>query len=122
MDEEQDPDDAPEPAGEIRLPFVKTLAKPNDDGSRRDFWAVEPSNDYGHDCLVGSYYGRPAVAEMRRLGTGWLLQDIVLAMLRHNDRRHRPLIIGFCSEIERALVAPPPARPAPVPGGGGGHG
>lgn len=123
MKEEQDPDEIPkpepEPEGEIRLPFVKTLAKPNDEGSRRDFWAVEPSNDYGHDCLAGAYYGRLAIAEMRRLGTGWLLQDIVWAMVRHANRRHKGLIIGFCSEIERALVAP--ARPAPPPGDGGGH-
>lgn len=127
MEEEKHPEEVsepdPGPAGEIRLPFVRTLSKPNDEGSRRDFWAVEPSKDYGHDCLAGAYYGRLAVAEMRRLGTGWLLQDIVWAMVRHADRRHKGLIIGFCSEIERAVAAVAPAPPArPSPDDGGGHG
>lgn len=96
------------PEAEIQLPFVAELAKANEEGSRRDFWAVEASGDYLKDCTIGAFYGRLAVAEMRRLGTGWLLQDIVWAMVRKAERGHKGLIIGFCSEIERALLATPP--------------
>lgn len=105
MKEQKDRDEASGPAGEIRLPFIKTCAKPDDEGLRRDFWSVEPSGDYLQDCTVGAFYGRLTVAESRRLGEGWLLQDIVWAMVRRADKRHKGLIIGFCSEIERALLS-----------------
>jgi hypothetical protein len=95
------------PANHIRLPFVVRRQIPDEEGSARDFWAVEPSGNYIMDCATGAYYGRLTIAEMRRLGTGWLLQDIVWAMARRADRRHKGLIIGFCAEIERALLDGP---------------
>ena len=96
-----------------RLPFVADLPEPDADGQRRCFWSVEPTDDFARDCATGGRYGRLAVAEMARLGTGWLLQDIVWAMVRQGDRRHKGLVLGFCAEVERALLA------GPVPPAGG---
>jgi hypothetical protein len=97
------------------LPFAAPLAHPDAEGARWNFWAVTPSGNYAQDCLMGAFYGTRAVQEMRRLGTGWLLQDIVWAMVRQADRRHKGLVLGFCSAVERALLAGRPGGVDPAP-------
>jgi hypothetical protein len=104
------PPDTPSEA----LPFVKAVDLGLRDKlgrklhrTRRDCWAVEPTNDYGLACERGAEYAPHFLLYLlHNRDVGFLLSDVVLAMGKSdapNRDDMRGYAIGFFSFIDRGI-------------------
>jgi hypothetical protein len=86
--------------------LYEIYALPFFDAEQRCTWAVKPSGDYAADCKTGRPYAQTFLRSCD--GTaGWssLLVKIVSDMIRRGPEGpgKRGLVVGFMSEISRAL-------------------
>jgi hypothetical protein len=95
----------PSPASLTDLPFVADV-KIGPRKTKRSFWHVLPTEDYGHANDVGRQYACDFVQLLKQnpfwVGSGklgWLIKD----MHKHADTTENGYAVGFCSFLEQLL-------------------
>lgn len=88
------------------LPFVRDTT-PEEQAAGlppRLFWCVQPTGDYGKDCITGGEYGQQALAYMAKRDFPLLLTWAVLDMMRAGPE-HSGIEVGFMSHMAgRAMI------------------
>lgn len=99
------------------LPFFDRTAPMKNKAPWTDkrWWSVKGSGNYSEDCERGREYAQAFLQSCD--GTvGWstLLSSIVIGMIGDHRRslKHKGLVVGFTSEISRALVQSDPSYSA----------
>ena len=89
----------------LSLPFVRdaTADERAAGAEPRNFWCVEPSGNYAHNCAMGAQYARAALDYMVIANAPYLLQWSVfdMSLLR---RPRSGVEIGFLSAFGRLAI------------------